>query len=605
MLVTLRVSGFAIVDAVEVRFGPGLNVLTGETGAGKSVLVNALHLVLGGRMTADVLREGAEEAVVEALFELDAEHPVLQRLRAAGVNCPEPDQASGKVELLVRRVASRGGRGRVFVNGSLLTVGILEMALAGLIDISGQHEHVSLLDPATHLDLLDDFLRALGPASISPDERGSLLGRYRAGYAKLAALVREREAITVDEGERARRKDYLSFLLRELDAVDPKPQEVERLEDERRVLSSAEKLRKAAQLAESLAYGEEASASVKVGQAARVLAEAAALDARLESPLGLLRSATAELEEAGHELLRYHHAVAGDPDRLREVEDRLLSLRMLQRKHGGTLEALLERRAGMRRELASLESGGERLVELAAEIGSAGEEALAASRALSEARTAAAHTFAESVRRELGVLAMGSCRLEVLFSVPDEGVELGGRRLGQNGAEKAEILIAPNLGEPARPLARIASGGELSRLLLAIKRTLAQRAHEATHVFDEVDAGLGGAVAEATGRALADVAKNAQVICITHLPQVAAFADRHLRVDKQVVENRTVSTVVPLESEAARCGEVARLLAGSTVTGSALEHAGALIAQARRKGGLSGRAGRSGPVRSAIRNMAG
>jgi DNA repair protein RecN (Recombination protein N) len=605
MLTTLRVSGFAIVDAVEVRLGPGLNVLTGETGAGKSILVNALHLVLGGRMSAEVLRDGAEEAVVEALFELPSGHPVLTRLgdvlRAAQdavLRQAQDDGGDGPaeeatVELLVRRVVSRSGRGRVFVNGALCTVGMLESALRGLVDISGQHEHVSLLDPDTHLELLDAFAGlphtapgASGAAAPPPPGAGGsadagLLLRYRAAHAALASLVRERETLAADEGERARRADYLAFQLRELDAADPRPGEMEALEDERRVLASAEKLRAAARAAEALAYGEEGSASERVGQAARALAEAALLDRRLEGPLALLRSAAVELEEGGRELLRYAHALGGDSERLREVEDRLDALRALARKHGGSLETAAARRTAMREELSRLSGGGERLREVAGEIDLAAQGALALAAELSSRRSRAARAFAEQVRRELSGLAMGRCRLEVALGPPDEGVEVSGRRLGPLGAEQAEILLAPNPGEPPRPLARIASGGELSRMLLAVKRTLARRGPQATHVFDEVDAGIGGAVAEAMGRVLAEVAADGQVVCITHLPQIAAFADRHHRVEKKVVGGRTHTHVTLLEGEEDRRCEVARLLAGSTVTGSALEHAAALIAEAR------------------------
>ena len=619
MLTTLRVSGFAIVDAVEVRFGPGLNVLTGETGAGKSILVNALHLVLGGRMSADVLREGADEAVVEALFELSPAHPVWARLEAAGVPPPAADPARGTAELLVRRVAARGGRGRAFVNGALCTVGMLESALRGLVDISGQHEHVSLLDPATHLEILDAYAGTSGGSEPvhhrqrecrpgcpdGPDPAASLLDRYRAAHAALAALDRERDALAADEGERARRADYLAFQLRELDAADPKPGEIEALEAERRVLASAEKLREAARAAEGLAYGEEGSASVRVGQAARALAEAALLDQRLEAPLGLLRSAAVELEEAGRELLRYHHAVGGDPERLREVEDRLDALRALARKHSGSLEAAVARRAEMRDELSRLAGGGDRLREIAGELESRGEAALALAAELTSARAEAARAFSDAVRKELSALAMGRCRLEVALLPPEEGIEHAGRKLGTSGAERAEILIAPNPGEPPRPLGRIASGGELSRLLLAVKQTLARRGPESTHVFDEVDAGIGGAVAEAVGRVLAEVAGDGQVICITHLPQIAAFADRHHRVEKRIAGGRTHGAVFLLESEEERKGEVARLLAGSTVTGSALEHAGALIAEARRPPAPTARVRRQAPIRSAARKVAG
>jgi DNA repair protein RecN (Recombination protein N) len=591
MLTTLRISGFAIVDAIEVRFGPGLNVLTGETGAGKSILVNALHLVLGGRMSADVLRDGAEEAVVEALFELPPEHRVLARLESAGLPGSAGRGAGGSAELLVRRVAARGGRGRAFVNGSLCTVSMLEDVLRGLVDVSGQHEHVSLLDPATHTELLDAFA-ALRQAQ---DERvlreplneqvaggaGSLLLRYRVAHAALAALVRERDTLAADEGERARRADYLAFQLRELDAADPRAGELEALEEERRVLASAEKLRDAARAAEALAYGEEGSASERVAQAARALAEAGLLDRRLEAPLALLRSAAVELEEAGRELGRYADAVGGDPERLANVEDRLEVLRALSRKHGGSLDAAIARRTAMREELARLSGGGERLREIGAEIDARAGEALALAAELSRRRGEAARAFGAAVRRELEGLAMGRCRLEVALLALESGVDARGKLLGPAGAERAEILIAPNPGEPPRPLARTASGGELSRVLLAVKRTLARNDPVATYVFDEVDAGIGGAVAEAMGRVLADVARGRQVVCVTHLPQVAAFAERHHRVEKRVAGGRTATAVTLLEGEDARRREIARMMAGAIVTDSAIEHAGALITAAR------------------------
>jgi DNA repair protein RecN (Recombination protein N) len=619
MLTTLRISGFAVVDTVEVQFGPGLNVLTGETGAGKSILVNALHLVLGGRMTADVLRDGADEAVVEALFELPVDHPAWERLGLVGA-CPRPstgsrraddapppdDRSKATRELLIRRVVTRGGRGRAFVDGSLCTVSMLEAALRGLVDISGQHEHVSLLDPAVHLGLLDAYAAAgstEGEDDAKPRGDGlSLLGRYREAYGALAALVRERDALAADEGERARRADYLAFQLKELDAADPRPGELAALEGERRVLGSAEKLREAAQTAEGLCYGGEGSASEQVGQAARAISDAATVDPRLGGPLGLLRSAAVELEEAGRELGRYAELTGGDPDRLAAVEDRVELLKALARKHGGSLEAALSRREAMRAELAGVAGGGDRLEELAGAIAARGGEASRLAGELTAVRAAAARRFAAAVERELEGLAMGRCRLEVKLLPPEGGVEVEGRRLAAHGAEGAEILIAPNPGEPPRPLARIASGGELSRLLLAVKRVLARRDPVATYVFDEVDAGIGGAVAESMGRVLADVSRGRQVLCVTHLPQVAAFADRHHKVEKAISGGRTHTAVTLLPAEEDRRKEVARMMAGLTVTSSALEHAAALIAAARLPpGATKGR--RATPGRSAARKV--
>jgi len=591
MLTTLRIHGFAIVDQIEVRLGPGLHVLTGETGAGKSLLVNALHLVLGGRMSAEVLREGAEEASVEALFELPSSHPVFARLEAGGV---PPPAGGGQAELLVRRTVARSGRGRAFVNGSLVTVGMLEQAMRGLVDVSGQHEHVSLLDEGTHLALLDAFA-GLGDGPLCA---------YREEFRAVAAAVRERAALEADEGERARRLDYLAFQLKELEAADPRPGEEQELERERRVLLSSERLREAARASEGLAYGEEGSATERLARAAKGLADLAATDPRLEGPLALLRSAAAEAEEAGRELSRYADALGGDPERLAEVEERLELLRMLCRKHGGSLEAALARREKMREELQGAAGSGERLQALGREIAERGPRLVALAGRLSGARREAAGVFARGVQRELEALAMGRCQLEVGFAPPEGGVEVAGVALGPEGAERAEIRIAPNPGEAARPLARIASGGELSRVLLAVKRSLMRTDPVPTYVFDEVDSGIGGAVAEAVGRLLAEVSRGRQVICVTHLPQVAAFADRHHRVEKRVSGGRTAARVLPLEGEEERRREVARMLAGSAITDSALEHAAALIAGARAaREAPRERGRRSAPSRAAAREV--
>jgi DNA repair protein RecN (Recombination protein N) len=591
MLASLRIGGFAVVDQVEVRFGPGLNVLTGETGAGKSLLVNALHLVLGGRMSAEVLREGAEEASVEALFELPSEHPVFARLEAAGV----PRAPGG--ELLVRRSVSRSGRGRAFVNGSLVTVAMLEEAMRGLVDLSGQHEHVSLLDEDTHRAILAAFAGRLGGGPAGSGD--GPLERHRALFRELSALVRERDALRARDGERARQADWVAFQLQELDAADPKPGEDVGLEQERRVLAGGEKLREAAHGAEELVYGEAGSASERVGRAVRLLAEAAHTDPRLEGPLALLRSAAAELEEAGRELGRYGDALAGDPERLARVEERFELLRQLCRKHGGTLEAALARREEMRAELAGAAGSGERLAAIEKELVAREPALLRLAAELGRARREAAGAFARAVQAELEVLAMGRCRLEVDFLPAEGGLPVGGAPLGPDGAERARFRIAPNPGEPPRPLARIASGGELSRVLLAVKRALMRTDPVPTYVFDEVDSGIGGAVAEAVGRLLAEVSRGRQVLCVTHLPQVAAFADRHHRVEKRVAGGRTAVRVDPLDTDEERRGEVARMLAGQTVTGSALDHAAALIAAARTPGPSRGR--RAAPARAAAR----
>jgi DNA repair protein RecN (Recombination protein N) len=335
-----------------------------------------------------------------------------------------------------------------------------------------------------------------------------------------------------------------------------------------------------------------------VGLAVRAIADAVQVDARLEGPAALLRSAAAEIDEAGRELSRYADGLGGDPERLQAILDRLDALKTVARKHGGSLEAAVASRARMACELSSLQGGGERLEALSAGIAAASTSAAALARELTKARSAAARRFAAGVAGELQGLAMGRCRLEVALAPPEGAVDVGGIRLGATGAERAELLIAPNPGESPRPLAKIASGGELSRVLLAVKRVIARRDPVSTYVFDEVDSGIGGAVAEAMGRTLADVARGRQVICVTHLPQVAAFADRHHRVEKRVAEGRT-STAVVLLAEGERRAELARMLAGATVTASALEHAGSLLEAARAAPPASAR--RTAPSRAAAR----
>jgi DNA repair protein RecN (Recombination protein N) len=307
-----------------------------------------------------------------------------------------------------------------------------------------------------------------------------------------------------------------------------------------------------------------------------------AVDPRLAEPVELLRSAAAEVQEAARQLARYSDAVGGDPERLQVVEDRLDALHRIARKNGGTLAAALARRQEMRDELAQLGGSDERLERLGREIAEQGPKVVAAARALSQSRRAAAKRFAIAVEAELARLAMARCRVQIEFPALPEGLSWDGVGLGPDGAEGVRIAIAPNPGESPRPLAKTASGGELSRLLLAVKRALARVDPVTTYVFDEVDSGVGGAVAEAVGRVLSEVAAGGQVICVTHLPQVAAFADRHQRVEKRVAQGRTATCVLDLAAEDGRRAEVARMLAGAEVTASALDHAGALIAAARR-----------------------
>ena len=569
MLELLRIRAFAIIDELEVHFASGFNVLTGETGAGKSILVDALHLVLGGRAQADSVRTGAEEAEVQALFRPRDPAECDARLCALGL------PAAGG-ELVVRRTVQREGRSRAFVNGALATAAQLQQATRGLLDISGQHEHVGLLDAALHLDLLDAHAAL-----------GALRADYTAAFAALSEAERARAQLDSDESQRAQRADWLKFQLDELVKADPRPGEDERLLQERRVLAAAEKLRAGAEETEALLSDSGAS------RAARKLEEMAAIDPALGKLAQSVRGAAAELDEAVRELSRYGSRSGGDPQRLEDLDERIELLRKISRKHGGTLAQALSKQEAMSRELALLENHDEELSRRAEEVGKLAAAARALAEKLSAKRRAAASGFSRAVAAELAALGMKS-EIDVRFTpVADQAQEepasaaAGAARqrgasiegLGPRGLETAELLLSPNPGEELRPLARIASGGELSRVLLAVKRVLAESDPVDAYLFDEVDAGIGGATADAVGRALSAVARRRQVICITHLPQIAVFAGRHLTVEKEVSKGRTHSRVAPVDGDE-RIRELARLLSGKT-TEVALTHARELLAAAQ------------------------
>ena len=568
MLELLRVRAFAIIEELEVKFGPGFNAVTGETGAGKSILVEALHLVLGGRALSDSVRTGAEEAEVQALFRPRDAAACDLRLAACGL-----PQAGG--ELVVRRTIQREGRSRAWVNGALATAAQLQQATRGLLDISGQHEHVGLLDASLHLDLLDAH------AGLAP-----LRAEYAQSFSALAEAEKARAQLDSDESQRAQRADWLRFQLDELVKAAPEPGEDEKLAQERRVLAAAEKLRAGAEESEELLSENAAS------KAARRLEEMAAIDPALGKLAAAVRGAAVELDEAVRELSRYAARCGGDPQRLEEIDERIEVLRRISRKHGGTLAAALARKEEMTKELASLENHDEELARRAQEVKRLAAAARSLAEKLSEKRRSAAAGFSKAVAGELASLGMKSSidvRFAPLADAPEEPASpaAGGARqrgasidgLGPRGLETAELLLSPNAGEELRPLARIASGGELSRVLLAVKRVLAEGDPVDAYLFDEVDAGIGGATAEAVGRALAAVARRRQVICITHLPQIAVFAGTHLTVEKEVRKGRTYSAVASVDGDD-RVRELARLLSGKA-TDVALEHARELLAAAQ------------------------
>jgi DNA repair protein RecN (Recombination protein N) len=551
MLLALRIHNFTVVQEVEVSFGPGLTVLTGETGAGKSILVDALGLLLGGRADAAVIRAGADEASVEAVFQRTA--ALGERLAQLGL----PD--SGE-EVCVRRVVGRAGRSRTHVNGALATVGVLGQLFQGLLDIAGQHAHVALFQPAFQRSLLD----RLGEV---PAARQA----YRVAYAALQAVDAELAALG-GETDAPNRLAFLRFQVEEVERLAPSLGEDSLLDEERRRLSSVERLRGAAAEAEARLCGEGGAAEA-VGRALATVGEALRQDVHLEGAASALRAAQGELEEAARALRDYLGGLEPDPHRLAEVEDRLDALRRLCRKHGADLAGVLARAASLRTELSQLEGLGEALEALRARRSVLEAQAWEAARTLRSERERAASGLSRAVRSVLSELALSGARFRVEVAAADG--------LGPEGADDVAFLFSANPGEAERSLQRVASGGEASRLLLGLRRVFLERDACQTVVLDEADAGVGGAVADAVGRLVREVARGRQVLCVTHLPQVAAHADAHLVVHKALARGRAASIVTDLPPGAPRVAELARMLSGVQVSEEAVQAAEALLRGAR------------------------
>lgn len=546
MLLRLRLVEYALIDEVEIEFGPGLNVLTGETGTGKSILVEGLALLLGKRASTDAIREGADRAVVEGVF-LD-----------------------GETETLVRREILRDRTNRCYLDGNLATATLLQQHGESRVDLRGQHEDRLLLKRSVQRELLDAFADA-----------EELAGEVAGAAASIASLDREREELERAEAERVDRIGYLRSQVEEIEAAEIDPGEEDRLEEEaERLRHSAERQRVAGELHHSLSGADDALTSA-LARLERPLRRLAELDSGMDPLLERLEGARYDLEEVGRELMRYADRVEHEPARLARIEERRDLLFRLRRKHGGTLEDVVHRGREMREELARLESDEKRVAALEREREERFGELTEAAAALADAREAAADRLAAAVGDRLAALDMGAGTFRVeLERRPDpDGVAWNGERWSWNraGLEAVTFRISPNPGESFKPLSRIASGGELSRVLLALEAALAAADRTPTLVFDEIDAGIGGVVAHHVARQLAAVARHHQVIVVTHLAQIAAAADRHLVVEKSLRDGRTVTSARQVSDEQ-RIREVSRLLGGDPERDVSREHAVELLA---------------------------
>jgi DNA repair protein RecN (Recombination protein N) len=543
MLRFLHISHLAVIDSAKVEFGAGLTVLTGETGAGKSILVEAVGLLLGDRASGDLVRTGEEAASIEAIFE------------------------SGEEELLVRREITAQGRSRAFINGSLATAGQLKELAGRLIELHGQHEHHTLLDPATHLTVLDTYAQ-LEPLRVPV---GAAFDHMRATVDELARL---RAAVA----ERETRQELLTFQLAELDRAGLKaaqpgdPGEDVELAALRQVLTSAERVERLCAESYASLYESDDAVLARLGHVWRRVGELATLDPQFQPYLDARDTIKSQLEDLAVFLRRYVDQIDASPAKLQQVEERLALLERLKRKFGLSLADVVARRDALRRELTELTTGDERTGQLEAQLQADKAAYLAAAKRLSAERRKAAVTFARRVEELLADLAMERTRFDVRFAdVHDES------SWTVDGFDAPEFFVSPNPGEDLRPLVRVVSGGELSRIMLAIKTlTFGARlsagdgervggAGAPGLIFDEVDAGIGGRVADVVGRNLRALGSMFQVLCITHLPQIAAYADTHVHIEKRVERGRTSTTVKQLDADG-RVDELARMLGGEAIT---------------------------------------
>ena len=557
MLVQLNISNFAIINHLETRFKPGLNILTGETGAGKSIIINAVNLILGGRASTDLIRTGAEEARVEALFNIPEKHSINELLSRLGL------PVDG--ELLIQRTISREGRNRVSINGSLATLQMLSQLGLSLISISGQHEHQWLLRPENHLTLLDEF----GGLN---EERMTLTESYRA----LQSLKEDFKRLEKEILESEQRQELSAFQADEIQRADIKNGEDSLLVEERNRLRHAELLMQIVTESYQTLYENEDAVISGLSHCIKKIEKGIEVDRRLRAIRDTIATVLVELEEAALDLRTFQKSITIDPGRLEHIEERLQLINRLKRKYGSTIEEILRLKEELSQRIEHLESKRKALQKVRKELDEIEKVVVSQAVALSKKRKNVAKKLQKAVEKELDRLDMGGTRFEALFfptkadNQDQPCAEI--KDIRADGYDNVELMISPNIGEELRPLSRIASGGELSRIMLALKTILARRASVETIIFDEVDSGIGGATAEVVGEKLQSLAQYHQILCITHLPQIASKGTSHFLVKKQVVKRRTQTVISKLNTEE-RLMEIARLLGGRTISKKTVAHA--------------------------------
>jgi DNA repair protein RecN (Recombination protein N) len=566
MLTRLRVKNYALIEDLDLSFREGLNVLTGATGAGKSILIDSMNLILGEKASVEMIRSGEEEAFVEATFEFDNQVP-----GAVGGLLLEQEGRS----LLLRRQVSREGRSHSFANDKQVTLTTMREIGDQLADLLGQHHHQSLLDPKIHLELLDRF---------------SLEGSMLQDYQKRFSLLRKRELELKETLHKEQisndRRELYRFQREEIEKADLKPEEEESLREERGVLVNAQKILSTVEAIKRALCEEEDSVLDRLKVLLREFESLTTLDSRLKEKLPPWQETIFSLEDLASELVQYGESIDADPQRLEWVEDRLRLYADLGKKYGKGYNAIIAHRDKIEEQLQSLEKLQDRIEDLKEEISGLKAEVLDLGRQISAGRRKGTSALRSGVEEELKELGMKGTKFEVRFvplSISASSVRVSKEKeeifAGENGLEEVEFQISPNPGEPLKPLAKIASGGEMSRIMLALKTVLAKVDSIPLLIFDEVDVGIGGEVASLVGKKLKRLSEDHQVVCITHLQQIASCGDSHFRVYKTGKGRRTVTEVKRL-SQKERVEEIARMISGEEITDLSLKHARQLLSEA-------------------------
>ncbi len=556
MLTLLTIKNIALIDKLSIEFGGGLNLLTGETGSGKSIIVDSLGALTGQRVSADLIKSGQASAAIEGLFTVPASRSLEGLLNASGIDV----NAGDEIELIVRRELSSIGKNRVFINGQLVTQGFLKQLGPFLVDIHGQGEQAALYQTETHIRMLDRFV---GTAE--------LLGKVAEAYKAMAAVRDDIAALEKDESEKLQVMDILRFQADEIKRAGLLPDEDTQLEDEKRRLNNVEKLTELAADAFDLLYDNADSTSATLDRSERKIEELAEFDPRFADYREGLASARAVIEDLAITLRDFRSGLEFSPERLEEIEARLAEISRLKRKYGGSVDTALEHLKTCEQRLANIESADIRREELIRRHSELLSEYKQFADTLHDRRLAGARKFEKHVMRDLAAVALDKARLQVLIDTVETEAQFSA-----NGYDRVEFYFSANPGEDLKPLAKVVSGGEASRLMLILKTTGASE-QSRTSVFDEIDIGIGGRVAEAVGRKLKDLSSTQQVFCVTHQPQIASLADKHFLVEKEMSGSRTTVSARELDANE-RIEEIARMLAGETVTDAARENAKAMLA---------------------------